>query len=98
MLFRSLPGMSVEILSKKAPEGLANNVIQVPLQAIYSNAEKTNGVWVFNPETSRVSFRKVELGEVLGTQVVIKQGLTDYEKIVTAGVGQLREGMLVRSL
>lgn len=93
-----LPGMSVEILSKKAPEGLANNVIQVPLQAIYSNAEKTNGVWVFNPETSRVSFRKVELGEVLGTQVVIKQGLTDYEKIVTAGVGQLREGMLVRSL
>lgn len=92
-----LPGMSVEILSNKVPEGLESKSIQVPLQAIYSSADKTNGVWVFNPETSRVSFRKVELGEVLGTYVVINKGLTNGEEIVTAGVGQLREAMLVRS-
>jgi multidrug efflux pump subunit AcrA (membrane-fusion protein) len=45
-----------------------------------------------------VSLQPVELGDVLGTDVVVLKGLKGGETIVTAGVSQLRDVMLVRSL
>ncbi len=93
-----LPGMSVDVLPKKALQGQGAGQVTVPLQAIYSDADGVTGVWVFNPETSRVTLQKVELGAVLDTDIVVLDGLVGGEKIVVAGVSQLREAMLVRSL
>lgn len=93
-----LPGMSVDVLPQTASEGLGSGHAKVPLQAIYASAENVLGVWVFNPATSRVTLRTVELGEVLGADVVVTKGLEGGEQIVTAGVSQLREAMLVRPL
>ncbi len=93
-----LPGMSVEVLPQKALTGLSAGDVKVPLKAIYANADGVTGVWVFNPETSRVALQTVELGEVLGADVVVIKGLVGGEQIVTAGVSQLREAMLVRPL
>ncbi len=42
--------------------------------------------------------QEVTLGDVLGTDVVVHKGLQGGEQIVVAGVSQLREAMLVRSL
>ncbi len=93
-----LPGMSVDVLPQKAADGLTTGYVKVPLKAIYSSADNVTGVWVFNPDTSRVSLQTVELGEVLGTDVIVLNGLVGGEQIVVAGVSQLREAMLVRSL
>ncbi|MBO1518953.1 efflux RND transporter periplasmic adaptor subunit [Oceanisphaera sp. DM8] len=93
-----LPGMSVDIFPTNALSTDTARSIQVPLQAIYANGDGTTGVWVVNPDTDRVSLRALELGEVMGSNVVVKSGLKSGEKIVTAGVSQLREDMLVRPL
>ncbi len=93
-----LPGMSVDVIPQEAMGDLTAAQVMVPLKAIYSSADDTTGVWVFDPETSRVSLQKVQLGDVLGTNVVVRSGLVGGEQIVTAGVSQLRDSMLVRSL
>lgn len=93
-----LPGMSVDVVPQKALEGIIVGNVKVPLKAIFSSADNITGVWVFDPETSRVSLQALELGEVLGTDVVVVKGLEGGEQIVTAGVSQLREAMLVRAL
>lgn len=91
-----LPGMSVNIVPQRSTEGLHNGQVKVPLKAISSSADNVTGVWIFNPDTSRVTWRNVVLGDVEGTDVVVINGLIDGEQIVTAGVSQLREAMLVR--
>lgn len=93
-----LPGMSVDVIPKKNLVSLGVGEVRVPLQAIYSNAEGVTGVWVFNPKNSRVKFQAVQLGKVLGSEVVVESGLEGGETVVTAGVSQLREAMLVRAL
>ena len=93
-----LPGMSVDVVLQKTLAGLPSGQVKVPLKSIYSTAEGVTGVWVFNCDTSRVSLQTVELGEVRGTDIVVIKGLVGGEQIVTAGVSQLREAMLVRSL
>ena len=93
-----LPGMSVDVVPQPVLAGLSTGYVKVPLKAIFSSADGVTGVWVFDPETSRVSLQAVELGEVHGTEIVVINGLVGGEQIVTAGVSQLREAMLVRSL
>lgn len=93
-----LPGMSVDIVPSQTIEGLNAGLVKIPLQAIYSSADNVTGVWLVNPETSRVTLQAVELGDVLDADVVVTKGLVGGEQIVIAGVSQLREGMLVRSL
>lgn len=93
-----LPGMSVDVVPLQVLEGLNVELVKVPLKAIYASADSITGVWLVNPETSRVTLQKVELGEVLGTDVVVLNGLLGGEQIVIAGVSQLRDGMLVRPL
>ncbi len=91
-----LPGMSVDILPKQSTEGLHTGQAKVPLQAIASNPKGVAGVWIFNPETSRVTWQEVVLGSVENNQVLVVNGLKGGEQIVTAGVSQLRETQLVR--
>lgn len=93
-----LPGMSVDVVPSQAFAEPNAGLVKVPLQAIYSSADNVTGVWQVNPETSRVTLQKVELGEVLDADVVVTRGLVGGEQIVVAGVSQLREGMLVRDL
>lgn len=93
-----LPGMSVDVVPQQAAADVAVGQVTVPLKAIFSSADGVTGVWVFNPETSRVTLQAVELGDVLGADVVVLNGLVGGEQIATAGVGQLRDGMLVRPL
>lgn len=93
-----LPGMSLDIIPRQNLAALAGADVKIPLQAVFSNSENATGVWVYNPESSRVSWQPVELGEVLNKNITVLTGLAGDEQIVTAGVSQLREGMLVRPL
>ncbi len=93
-----LPGMSVDVIPQQELQAVGNGPVRVPLQAVFSNADGVTGVWVFDPDSSRVAFQTVKLGDVLNTDVVVESGLAGGETIVTAGVSQLRDAMLVRSL
>lgn len=92
-----LPGMTADFLPKHANES-ASPWVKIPLQAVYSTADNQTGVWLFNPETSRAHLQPVQLGEVLNTEIVVTEGLTGTEQVITAGSSQLREGSLVRPL
>ncbi len=93
-----LPGMSVDVIPQEALGDATQGQVMVPLKSIYSSADNVTGVWVFDAQSSRVTLQEVTLGDVLGTDVVVHKGLQGGEQIVVAGVSQLREAMLVRSL
>lgn len=91
-----LPGMSVEILPSEAMSTPGN--LTVPLAAVTAAPDGRPLVWVVDAESSRVSARSVQTGAVAGDSIVITDGLVAGERIVTAGLGHMREGMLVRPL
>jgi len=55
-------------------------------------------VWVVDPEIMRVKRRAVRVGSVTGRSIRILDGLLPNERIVTAGVDYLQEGMKVREI
>jgi RND family efflux transporter MFP subunit len=93
-----LPGMSAEVLPEAAAGEAGASAVTVPLQAVTSAPDGTPRVWVVDPETDRVASRTVAVGGILGSEVTVLEGLQVGERIVTAGLGRLREGMLVRPL
>jgi len=46
-------------------------------------------------DSSKVSQRKVQLGKPLGTNIIVRDGLKEGEKIVIQGVQNLREGAVI---
>ncbi len=47
-------------------------------------------------DSSKVTQRQVTLGKQIGTDVVVKEGLTNGEEIVVQGVQNLREGAAIK--
>jgi RND family efflux transporter MFP subunit len=90
-----LPGMSLEVVPADAPIGEGPGSLLIPLRAVVASADGAPSVWVVDPESSRVSRRPVEVGAIQGEDVVVLSGLAPAERIVTAGVNHLRDGMLV---
>ncbi len=48
-------------------------------------------------DSSKVSQRKLVLGQALGTNIIVKEGLKEGEKIVVEGVQNLREGAVIKT-
>lgn len=94
--WRISPGMSCTITMRRAdPDPEA---VSLPVSAIYAPAEGGTWVWVVGAG-DHVTRREVTLGELYGRdRVVIDRGVRPGERVVTAGVYQLREGDEVRIL
>jgi len=96
-----LPGMAVSVEPDAGDRGKAgadeNAGIAIPLTAVMTDAQGRPGVWVVDGE-GRVACRPIRTGAIRGAEIVVASGLTSGERIVTAGVGALREGMQVRPL
>ena len=87
-----LPGMVGTVISTApfpAPQ------MRVPLSAVSAAINGDPRVWVVD-EAGKVSDRAVELGEVVGLEVEVLDGLESGETVVSAGVNQLTEGMTIR--
>ncbi len=93
-----LPGMALDVFPAEAPAGEEPIGVRIPLRAVLAGADGTPGVWVVNPESARVSRRPIEVGTIQGQDIVVRAGLSPGERIVTAGVNHLRDGMLVHPL
>lgn len=88
------PGMSCTILMQLAdPE---KEAVSVPLRAIYAPAGGGTWVWVID-RSNRVERHRVRVGNPVGRdRIAIDSGLRAGDRIVTAGLYQLKEGEEVR--
>lgn len=94
-----LPGMTVNVQVQLDQEMLTGGqAVRVPVTALHALPDGGFQVWVFNPETSEVAARTVRTGSLEGNSVLVFEGVSAGEQIVTAGVNALREGMRVRPM
>ncbi len=71
-----------------------NGAVRVPLSALLARAA-TNGsteLLVFVVEAGRARERRVETGDILGSSILVTEGLRPGEVVVSAGAGLLHEG------
>jgi RND family efflux transporter MFP subunit len=83
-------GASVSGLARFRP----TRVIVVPWQAL-SSRDGRPAVWIADPKTRSVSLRPVSVDRYDAGQVLIRDGLTRGEIVVTAGAQLLRPGQVV---
>ena len=94
-----LPGMTATVIGTvELGEGVQDAPFLVSVNAVFADEADRQYVWVVNPETMLVKRREVKVGSVTGKSIRILDGLLPNERIVTAGVDYLQEGMKVREI
>ncbi len=93
------PGMAGEATGRVAlPPELQGGGVEVPPAAVFTptgEQSQASYVWVVDDESSTVSRRKVEPGEITVQGNILVKGVEPGERVVTAGVHRLREGQQV---
>lgn len=67
--------------------------ILIPLKAV---SEQLGEFFVYMPDSSKATQRKVALGKQVGRNVIVKSGLKEGESIITEGIQNLREGAPIK--
>jgi RND family efflux transporter MFP subunit len=94
---RLLPGMTATVtLTYRRARALGSRTL-VPISAVFKEPTGEQVVWVLGADGA-VTRRPVKLGAATGGQVEVVDGLGPGDRIATAGVRFLREGMKVRDL
>lgn len=72
----------------------------IPLSALVDNPQNGSGsVFIYDPETKKVSRRDVKYGEIIDkTKVVVVEGLNPGEMVVSAGANRVIDGETVNLL
>lgn len=89
------PGASVRV---EIPVGAAQNAIVVPVSAL-RKGPAGDQVFVLAGDSTgstRASLRAVRAGDVVGDEVIIREGVAPGEKVATSGSFKLRHGALVQ--
>ncbi len=90
-----LPGMNA-VAWFNAPNAKGNqNNIQIPLTAIVVEGDDKY-VWVVQKDSMQVTKRAIKIAQDIGETIQVLEGLDAGDKIVSAGVSYLSEGMTVR--
>nr|NJM02877.1 efflux RND transporter periplasmic adaptor subunit [Desulfobacula sp.] len=91
-----LPGMTATVEGKlKSAADNASRMV-IPAGTVIRDPEKIPYVWVLNESDLTVQKTKVQVGELTGSDgIEILDGLRQGEKVVTAGLTRLRDGMKV---
>lgn len=87
-----LPGMFVHALLK---EGTQPSAILLPQQAVTRHSRGVPSVWVVKSDNS-VEQREVETLRTVGNAWLIGKGIVDGERVVTEGIQQVRNGLIVK--
>jgi len=102
--FNVLSGMTGNVLAdlSQLTQHVASGVL-VPVSAVFSPATASpteKAVWVYQPSAEQqngaVTLRHIKTGELTSQGIVVLDGLTAGEQVVTAGVQHLNEGQQVR--
>lgn len=92
------PGMTAKVRVKALRVRETSGRIAIPVNAAVADANSNAYVWLVDPSSMTVHRKPVELGNLFGSEVEVKNGLSKGDLIATSGVHQLREGMVVRKL
>jgi RND family efflux transporter MFP subunit len=95
--YQLYPGLTTQVtLDFKNP---AKKTFNLPVSALFTSNEDANEqyIWVID-EQNKVHKRKVEVSEIVDNHVVLINGISENEKVVTAGIHYLRENQLVKLL
>src|SRR6516165_10493652 len=93
-----LPGMTATVTVTFHRASILGNQLLVPVSAVMTPAGGGGPVvWVVGPAQT-VSPRPVKVGALTGGRIEIVEGLQPGDRIVVAGVTQLRDGQKVRDL
>ena len=93
-----LPGMTASVtvdLSRFVDEA---TVFSVPVGAVVGDYKLNPHVWVVDQESMTVNPRPVKVGRMWGNQIEVNEGIEPGDRLVTAGVPFLVEGMKVTLL
>ena len=95
-----LPGMTASVRLKVAGPDLDMDVkLSIPSIAVFPGDSGESFVWVVEPDGLIVNKRQITVGGVTGTaSIEVLEGLKTGERVVIAGIKQLREGMQVKLL
>lgn len=83
-----LPGMYVRVLIE---QGVEQNAIAVPQQAIQRDTGGRSHVYVVNDENV-AELRPVKVGRVVGERWVVSEGLEPGDKVIVEGFQKIRPG------
>ena len=93
---RLLPGMTAKVTGVPAT-GAEQSPVVIPVGAIDTTSDTEPQVWVVDPDRSTVSPRKVTLGLPRDGNIVVLEGLSRDEQVVSAGWTGLTDGARVRA-
>jgi RND family efflux transporter MFP subunit len=96
--FQVLPGMTATVAADLRKVATSEPVVYLPATAVTADESLKPFVWVVDEQTMTVHRQPVKVGRLRGRSIEIKDGLEPGSRVVTAGVGQLAEGMKVRLL
>jgi len=93
-----LPGMTTTVIvtEKEMAESTPTSIFLVPVSTVFADELNKQYVWVVEPNTMTVQKRQVKVGDLTGESIRVLDGLKTGERIVTAGVHFLQEGMKIR--
>lgn len=89
------PGVRATV-TLKSNKGIMTEVVGVPVSSLVTTSDNTISVWVFDSETQKVSRQTVTVGPIVDGWVAVLSGLNKGQKVVSAGVTRMKEGLLVR--
>ncbi|OLF73898.1 efflux transporter periplasmic adaptor subunit [Maricaulis sp. W15] len=93
-----LPGMTATVYAEFASNGASVSGLRVPLPAVTAAPDGGQRVWVFNAESGVVNARAITSDGYDGDMIIVTSGIAAGDRVVTAGVNALHEGMPVRPL
>jgi RND family efflux transporter MFP subunit len=92
-----LPGMTAAVSLAYRRAGILGDQILVPVSAVLKDATGEPVTWIIGKDDV-VARRPVTLGAATGNRIEVTAGLEPGDRIATAGVRFLRDGMKVRDL
>lgn len=78
------------------PNNNSESALLVPLSALVGNSDAGFSVWRLNEQDSKLTQVKVNVSKLHGEYALLSSGIKAGDKVVSAAVGQMREGLLVR--
>ena len=91
-----LPGMTATVTGKQIEGETTETRIIIPAISVLEDPQEKAFVWTLDNDKMTVHKKKVTAGEMTGANsILILDGLTGGETVVTSGVTKLREGMKV---
>ena len=92
---RLLSGMTANVRVTAAAEGAQSRSVVVPVSAIDTTSRSEPSIWLYDEATSQVSRKAIRLGLPNDDEIVVLEGLSGDELVVSGGWWRLKENETV---